>query len=328
MYFYIKEDKLGLNNILPKSWQQIGKKILLSYSISVIKTIYPEQLDTNPKRIICGNSLWVFVKLKIEYPNSGVEKFHQTESYQSSLKMNIIEEDFYLVSFVKSEQIGYKGNKQQHVAESNSILASLELGLNIVSKIIASESIVFEKFETNYSVNVNHEFLMTTQKHWGANLEHSDIMKLCAIKNKHLAKSESAQTRINRASNWILKSQNFLSVDSFIAKWIAIETLCMENDSNIRPLVEIISKGYDLPYDATKQKFSLGKLKGLRSKIVHEGLNAKTEFHLNNVMDFLFLDALEVILETKCKKRAERYLESVKFELDEYISKLFSSNTT
>lgn len=63
-----------------------------------------------------------------------------------------------------------------------------------------------------------------------------------------------------------------MSEERFLLLWTILEVFPMKNTSNIRPISEYLSKILNIDANTLKEKLEIGKLYGLRSSLVHDGI--------------------------------------------------------
>lgn len=119
------------------------------------------------------------------------------------------------------------------------------------------------------------------------------------------AKPQPDRRRIELSLHWYDKSQRSMGVDGFLNNWIAIETLAMPDTSNVRPINERLQKIYGIPYSEVKSTFCVGKLLGLRSRIVHDGQDLIVHSHMTDYMNRLYEDLLHSHLGLVSQKLGE-----------------------
>lgn len=110
------------------------------------------------------------------------------------------------------------------------------------------------------------------------------------------AKPAADRRRIELSLHWYDKSLRSLGVDSFLNNWIAIETLAMPDTSNIKPINVQLSGIYSLPVATVAERFCVGRLLDLRSKIVHDGEDLTVMAPLSDYMNRLYEDLLHCAL--------------------------------
>ncbi len=130
---------------------------------------------------------------------------------------------------------------------------------------------------------------------------------------------EPAKNRVHLSLRWLTSALNHRGVDAFVEYWIALETLSMPNTSDIRPLVNNFVDIYNLSYDEAKERFGIGKLFGLRSRIVHDGQIVPVHAQLLSYLEALYADVLFAHLELPSEERAGSMLNTPGYILDEYL---------
>lgn len=104
---------------------------------------------------------------------------------------------------------------------------------------------------------------------------------------------EKISNQIRLASRWIDSAEHETQpIDEFLKLWFAIEVVSMPDTTNIRPLADRMAKIYDITSNEAKENFYLGRLFGLRSNIVHEGLQPVIHMQLTSFLRAIFYDLL------------------------------------
>lgn len=129
------------------------------------------------------------------------------------------------------------------------------------------------------------------------------------------SKSIGERQRIELALHWHEKALQSMGLDGFVNHWVALETIGMPNTTNIRPLNESLARAYDVPIDKAVSRFGVGKIYGLRSRILHGGENLPIHQDLTAYMEGLFSDVLFEKLEMPSDKHAGLLLERENFDI-------------
>lgn len=101
----------------------------------------------------------------------------------------------------------------------------------------------------------------------------------------------SDKPRLSRALRWLADGMAKDGADGVVAMWIAIETLAMEDTTNIRPINERLARVYGLAYDDAARRFLVGRLQNLRSNIIHRGFTAHVTPNVTRYLRALFMTA-------------------------------------
>jgi hypothetical protein len=112
------------------------------------------------------------------------------------------------------------------------------------------------------------------------------------------------RSRIELSLTWFKEAHSTFGENSFLRYWLAIETLAMPNTTNITPANAILAQAYGVSNQKIQQDIELGRLYGLRSDIVHNGLRSALDSKLLNYAAAVYADLLEAILGLPCMKRA------------------------
>ena len=130
---------------------------------------------------------------------------------------------------------------------------------------------------------------------------------------------EPDRNRIYLSLRWFEQALYESGIDAYLKYWISLETLVMPDTTNIRPLNESLSRAYNLSYEAIRDRFAIGKLFGLRCRIVHDGQLVPIHADLLRYMEALYADALLVHLGIPCDRRAASVIDNPEFALNEYL---------
>ena len=117
------------------------------------------------------------------------------------------------------------------------------------------------------------------------------ILESCA--ERIAALSAPMQHRVRLSLRWLYQAMHELDgVSAFLKYWIAIETLAMPDGTNIKPVTQQLAASYGKSEAEARDFFAVGRLFGLRSEIVHEGLTPTIEQHLLAYTEGIYVDLL------------------------------------
>lgn len=118
-------------------------------------------------------------------------------------------------------------------------------------------------------------------------------------------KSAADKRRIELSLHWYDKSLRSCGVDSFLSNWIAIETLAMPDTSNVKPINSQLAEAYGLSCPEVAEKFCVGRLLGLRSRVVHDGEDLTVIAPMSDYMNCLYEELLHYALGMKTSRLGE-----------------------
>jgi hypothetical protein len=110
------------------------------------------------------------------------------------------------------------------------------------------------------------------------------------------------------ALHWFHLAMRDRGVDAFLKRWIALETLAMPDGTNIRPVNEALASAYGISYEEARDTYAVGRLAGLRARIVHHGEPLPIHSKLELYFDAVFYDVLMQLLGEPCDGRAASVL--------------------
>lgn len=120
--------------------------------------------------------------------------------------------------------------------------------------------------------------------------------------------------RIRLALHWFEQSLRDHGRDEFIKLWVALEALAMPDTTNVWPLNRLLAASYGIQESEAASRFGVGKLQGLRSRVLHNGEPLPIHADLANYTRAVFVDALLAMLALAGQGRAESYARSPQFE--------------
>jgi len=221
----------------------------------------------------------------------------------------------YLLVLTPFDIDGKEGNVNQTKIEI-SIVAGLLGSFN-------GRNMIFEKiFENIYKGGqisfYSHVF---ENPSWFAKPDISNSrLEIISKANKTISSlPEHERNRVCLSLRWFEQALFDNGVNAFLKYWIALETISMPNTTNIQPLVEILSRAYNLSYEVAKESFAIGKLFGLRARIVHGGHIISIHAQLIRYMEALYSDILQTHLGLSCEQRAMNILKGADFRIREYL---------
>ena len=125
--------------------------------------------------------------------------------------------------------------------------------------------------------------------------------------------------RIELSLHWFEKGIRAVGLDGFINCWVAIETLGMPDTTDIRPLNHLLTSAYNISQDEARDKFGVGKVFGLRSRILHNGEDLPINQLLSEYMECLYLDFLLESLGLPSERKAIKVLSKPEFDLNKLL---------
>jgi len=135
----------------------------------------------------------------------------------------------------------------------------------------------------------------------------------------------AAKDRILLSLRWFKAGLEDEGTDAFLKLWIALETLGMPNTTDIRPLSEVLARAYEVTKEEASRRFVVGKLFGLRSKIVHAGALVPMHFRLIEYVGAVYVDVLFEILGMPSEKRAEGCLADPEIDVRSHLDTLLAA---
>jgi hypothetical protein len=133
---------------------------------------------------------------------------------------------------------------------------------------------------------------------------------------------DHTQNRIQLSLRWFHSAQAHEGVDGLLRYWIALETLAMPDSTNIKPLETLIASASGLSIEEARDRFCVGRLFGLRSRIVHDGSMVPINASLLDYVAALYGDVLLASVGLDSGSRTEAMLKD--FDVFGYLSSLLA----
>ncbi len=131
---------------------------------------------------------------------------------------------------------------------------------------------------------------------------------------------EALLNRLELSLHWFESStRNIVGMDSFLQMWIAIEVLAMPDTSNIRPLNDLLAGYYGITSQEAAERFKVGRILGLRSRIVHDGEKIPIHQDFSRYLENLYSDLVYATLSVPCQRRAESIIDELGVKLDDLV---------
>lgn len=148
----------------------------------------------------------------------------------------------------------------------------------------------------------------------------TEELDLIHIAGKLIDEKELKERRKFELSlHWFEKGMRSMGLDGFINFWVALETLGMEDTTNIKPLNTSLARAYEITEQDAAKKFGVGKIFGLRSRILHNGEDLAIHSLLSDYLESLFVDVLFDHLGMISKRKAQLVLDTPSFNLNKLL---------
>ncbi|HGM6069579.1 TPA: hypothetical protein ACKP39_003285 [Stenotrophomonas maltophilia] len=132
-------------------------------------------------------------------------------------------------------------------------------------------------------------------------------------------RESNQRQKITLSLHWHLKGVQSHGLDSFLSLWIALETLAMSS-TNVADLNSALAAAYDITKESASTEFGIGRIFGLRSQIVHNGIRKNISTDLTDYMECLYADLLVHDLLGESLGRARALLRSKKIDIEKLTS--------
>lgn len=145
-------------------------------------------------------------------------------------------------------------------------------------------------------------------------LSHDALARFPRCREEMDRRDSNQRAKICLSLHWHMKGVQTNGLDSFLSLWIALETLTMDS-TNIAGMNRALASAYATTAASASKEFGAGRLFGLRSKIVHNGLRHSVSADLTDYMECLYADLLMHELLGQSSGRARAFLTSKGIDL-------------
>ncbi|TWH47969.1 HEPN domain-containing protein [Sporomusa sp. KB1] len=302
-----KESKYTLNLIalLPESW----RNTTLFLSTYKILRVNPSEVPNGVKSVNFGyvQAIFIFGKLAYFWENQNIYQNNNAEiKIEVDLDNKSTSEGWHLVLLTPCPtQEGQDINTAKDKLDTIAGLFIAFNGQNILYEHEFDQIIVPSREQTSFSGRVfrNPMCLPKTK------LDTDSLNVMSKVSRIIFMLPVPDQNRIFLSLRWLKLATYDEGINSFLKFWIALETLAMP-DTNIKPLNERLARIYEMPLSKVYDTFQLGRIFGLRSHIVHNGLLACPSGNLLDYMQCIYFDILFDILNLPSEFRAATYLKN------------------
>jgi hypothetical protein len=139
------------------------------------------------------------------------------------------------------------------------------------------------------------------------------------LKLKHLARAmqnldDEFRTRVNISLHWFDLGHRTQGVEQFINYWVALEALCLDGDSDVKPIYTALGEIYKITPKEAKKLFGIGRILNVRSNILHGRYRISPSAQLSFYLREVFSDLLRFKLELEGESRAQKFLGGKTFD--------------
>jgi len=153
-----------------------------------------------------------------------------------------------------------------------------------------------------------------------ANLSKTNVALINEAARRIRNLDERTRSRFGLALHWYEEALRDSGRDAFLKSWIALEVLAMPDSTNIRSITEALARAYGKSFAEAVEVFGVGRIFGLRSRIVHDGAVLPIEFILEEYTQAIFVDVLCDVLQMKSCYQTENIRTKPEFDFDKMLT--------
>jgi hypothetical protein len=306
-------------DLVPSDWFKKPAESSVWMAGYRIFKVPPELLASGPKIIDLAKVRAILVFGKMTYQDSSQVEIEFISENQwrvnaGSFGQRETPEGAYLLlmsPFDTDGVTGHEASTRQTIALYVGLLATL-FGRNIVYRRLFDNIVQCGKEQvSSFNRAVENPLWFPAPI-----IDDTHLAELTAADARIASLADQDKQRIQLSLRWFESAVFDNGVDAFLKCWIALETLGMPDTTNIRPLNETLAGAYGISVDEARDRFGIGKLFGLRSRIVHDGVFVTIGGEFQKYTEAIFIDVLRHELELTCAKKAEEILTNPTFDLN------------
>jgi hypothetical protein len=312
---------LSLTTLVPDSWFTQKENCSFWLTGYRIHSIEKESFKSKFKIIDLANIRAIILQGTVRYFDTKKAKIEVVSENQlrvdaSKFQWQETPEGFYLLllaPFDIGENIGNELITRQKISVAAALFAAFN-GRNMVHEHIFDNIVKMSGGVSSFSSPTLNSLFYPK-----ANVSELRINKIIESDLIISSLDESLQERIHISLRWFISAIYESGVDAYLKYWIAIETIAMPDTTNIGIIKKIISKIYNMSIDEVETKFQIGKIFGLRGRIVHDGQIISIHGNLLKFIEALYIDILFELLHLPSEKKALTMINSNEFDFNKYL---------
>lgn len=141
-----------------------------------------------------------------------------------------------------------------------------------------------------------------------------------AVLSRIYAADTERRSKTELSLRWIESATRAGGVDGFLRYWIALETLAMTSYSDYSPILRGLARAYGVSTSAAGARFAIGRMFGLRGRILHAGRQPPIHGTLLQYMEAVYGDVLLDLFGLQPLYRAAEVLGDATFTLEEALN--------
>lgn len=312
--------QLRFEDIIPSSW--FKKLDESSIWISCYKVIIPkDDIPPNLSIITSGNMMGVLIHGRIPFLDNSKDVLNIKNMGEVHLdgktKMEKTSRGTYfliILPFKIDDNTRSETEVRFKVSSFVGLLSAFN-GRNMVYEKVFDNRYIFkgQKFSSFGPYFINPDY------HSAPDISENRLRTIENALSKIEKQDKFIKNQIKLSLHW-LKSAVFSSgVDAFTKYWIALEVLGMPDTTDIKPINESLSKIYELSLEETIDHFLVGRIFGLRCRILHKGQEIPIHQNLQDYLEALYVDLLFNKLDMPSEFRTQKVIDRQNFNLIEYL---------
>jgi hypothetical protein len=120
--------------------------------------------------------------------------------------------------------------------------------------------------------------------------------------------SEQQHNRVELSLQWCFRATEAMEINAFLMYWFAVDALAMSRRRGLAPVEDQLASIYQIDRRGVRSRFRLGRLLGVRDRIVHEGFHPVIHRRVLDFIGAVYWDLVLNILGLDPRRAAGRIL--------------------
>jgi hypothetical protein len=297
------EQTMGFRDLAPSDWTQGGKACAIWFAAYRAHRVPKDVAPTGGVVIDLGLVRSILTRAELQY-FAGSGRIHLDDDGKGTL-LGAPEVQrtqgahlLLLTPFVASAVESPEAAVRDRIAEAVAVHAAV-LGRNIVYERVFEQLVDPQGQVTFVGPGLLNPFHLPAPAVDAGHFAH-----LKALDSALLAQPPDVRERLRLALRWYTGALGDHGVDAYLKFWISLEIMAMPS-TEIQPVNQHLARAYGMPLAEVQETFAVGRLFGLRSRIVHKGWAEGLDGLLLDYLEAVVGDVLCAVLNQPCLRKAE-----------------------
>ena len=279
-----------LAELLPADWAPLkGEGLAVGYTMLGVsqKTLSP------PVSLVLGDVCMVMGNLGLPMLAVQAQIGHSDEG-QIEISVRAADEGERREPSAASLFITPLSNDEDAIGKARTRVHQIVGLLSAVeSKLVAYEHV--EDYRVSFETGMFSPVpVLVAETAWWTTPDISEAARKRWTQAAAILQSSDQRAQVELSLRWYDEAKRVSGIDAFLKLWFAIEILAMPDTTSISPVRDKLQQIY--PDGDVEAEFGIGRIFGLRGRIVHQGVRVDLSPKLLGYLGALYVDLLAVTL--------------------------------